>query len=49
MPRGNERTLTYVRERDAQGRLVIRAVPAPERGEEAQGVPPSRLEPAGRP
>lgn len=34
MPRGTERTLTYVREKDAQGRLVIRAVaregPSPE-------------------
>ncbi len=26
MPRGTERSLTYVRERDAQGHLVIRAV-----------------------
>ena len=26
MPRGTERTLIYVRERDAQGRVVIHAV-----------------------
>ena len=26
MPRGNERSLIYVREQDARGRLVVRAV-----------------------
>jgi len=37
MPRGRERILTYVRERDSAGRLVVRAVEGPAPG----GVPAS--------
>ena len=35
MPRGTERSLTYVREKDAQGRLVIRAVASERPSQEA--------------
>lgn len=37
MPRGRERILTYVRERDSAGRLVVRAVEGPGLG----GIPAS--------
>ncbi len=47
MPRGTERILTYVRERDAQGRLVIRAVPVLQRPEAEHAPTTPGLEPVG--
>lgn len=52
MPRGAERSLTYVREKDAQGRLVIRAVanerPSPEAPKDAKGFPTKGARLSGR-
>jgi hypothetical protein len=47
MPRGIERILTYVRERDAQGRLVIRAIPASDLAKDVEGPAAPKLEPVG--
>lgn len=47
MPRGTERILTYVRERDAQGRVVIRALPSAPCGEERKGQSAPAGEPVG--
>jgi hypothetical protein len=40
MPRGHERILIYVRERDAAGRPVVRALPAEDAHPKAPPPPP---------